>query len=228
MAPPLPPLPPVDRPVWRQRLDVALVRTGLGARSVAAIVAVVAVVAVVVTVVVLAPHPVTPSAAAPAPAPAAPVHEPDPTTTTGAPLVIDVVGAVIHPGLLRLAPGSRVADAIAAAGGVSADADLAQVNQARTLADGEQVRVPRRGEVLPTTVGPRPGAKAPTVPAQPVDLNAATAAELDALPGVGPSTAAAIVEWRTRHGRFRSVEDLLEVPGIGDAKLDRLRPFVRV
>jgi competence protein ComEA len=132
--------------------------------------------------------------------------------------------------------GARVADVLAAAGGPSAEADLDQLNLAAPVADGERVRVPRRGEVAD---GPESlsGAGAGTQPAAAgsearaaslVDINRAGAQELEALPGVGPATAAAIVAWRQAHGRFRSVTDLLEVRGIGPAKFETLRPLVRV
>jgi competence protein ComEA len=225
----LPPLPPADRAWWRRRVDELVDRTGLSARALTACAVVAALLIGGAVVFTARPQAATPAAVASTPAPPVETEEPA-TTTTASALVVDVVGAVVRPGLLRVPPGSRVADAIAAAGGPTPDADLVQVNQARALADGEQVRVPRRGEVLPTTAAPKPGAgkAARTVPAQPLDLNSATADELDALPGVGPATASAIVEWRTKNRRFRSVEDLLEVPGIGEAKLERLRPYVRV
>lgn len=143
-------------------------------------------------------------------------------------VVVDAAGAVVRPGLYRLGPGVRVADVLAAAGGPAPDADLDQVNLAAPVADGDRVYVPRKGEFLPGAglggAGPGPlGA-----PAQPVNLNSATAEQLDALPGIGPSTARAIVAWRQQHGRFTKVDDLLKVRGIGPAKLDALRSEVRV
>ena len=163
------------------------------------------------------------------------------STTLPSGLVIDVSGAVRHPGLVHLGAGARVADAVAAAGGVAAGADLERLNLAAAVADGERVFVPRVGEPsIPDAVngdGAPSGAAGPTgggdrasgtVPVAPVDLNSATAAELDALPGVGPATAAAIIRFRTQHGSFGSVDDLLQVPGIGPAKLSALRPHVRV
>jgi len=128
--------------------------------------------------------------------------------------VVDVAGAVGRPGLVRLRAGARVAYALAAAGGPAADAALAGVNQARVLADGERVRVPRVGEPAPAPPPPAAtGAGAPGATADPVDLNRATPADLDALPGVGPATASAIVTWRDENGGFHRVDDLLEVPG---------------
>lgn len=148
------------------------------------------------------------------------------TTSTLAPVVVHVAGAVARPGLVRLPGGARVADALAAAGGPVEGADLERVNLAALLADGSRLYVPYVGRPVPpdeTPVGAG-GAGAPAV----LDLNTATAAELEALPGIGPATAQAIVEHRRRHGRFRSVEELLAVRGIGPAKLAQLRGRVRV
>lgn len=138
-------------------------------------------------------------------------------------LVVHAAGAVLRPGVYRVAAGSRVNDVVTAAGGPAPDADLDQLDLAAKVGDGDRVYVPRRGEAAGT-----PGAGASGVVGAPLDLNRATIEQLDALPGVGPATARAIVDWRTRHGRFRSVQDLLDVPGIGPAKLDRLRPMVTV
>jgi competence protein ComEA len=144
-----------------------------------------------------------------------------------------VAGDVVHPGVYALAAGGRVADAILVAGGAAADADAEQLNLAAHVADGERIYVPKQGEaVAPVdSGGPAPagsGGGMAGVPAGPVDLNTATATELDALPGVGPATSKAILAYRTAHGRFRSVTELLEVPGIGPAKLEAIRPLVKV
>ena len=145
-----------------------------------------------------------------------------PTAAPVAPalLVVDVVGAVRRPGLLRLAKGSRIADAVARAGGATGHADLAQVNLAAPLADGEQVVVPARSGAGPSE------AASGTPPAGPVHLSTATAEELDALPGVGPVTAQKIIDYRTQHGTFSSVDELDAIPGIGPAKIDQLRGLV--
>jgi len=145
---------------------------------------------------------------------------------SGEAIVVHVAGAVASPGLYRLAAGARVDDAIAAAGGAVGDADLDAVNLAAKVQDGDRVYVPRQGEVAspsPAGIGSRS-----STPQLPLDLNAATESQLDQLPGVGPATAAAIVEYRNQHGRFRSVDELGEVRGIGPAKLESLRPKVRV
>jgi competence protein ComEA len=143
-------------------------------------------------------------------------------------VVVYAAGAVVRPGLYRLRGEPRVADVLDAAGGPGPDADLDQVNLAAPVADGERVYVPRKGERPPDVPGSSSGAGPPGASAGPVNLNAATAEQLDALPGIGPSTAQVIIEWRRQHGRFKRVDDLLNVRGIGPAKLDALRSQVRV
>jgi len=135
-------------------------------------------------------------------------------------LVVDVAGAVRRPGLHRLSRGTRIADAVAAAGGATAKADLVLVNLAAPLADGEQIVVPVRGAVGAATAS---GAASPTAP---LDLNAATLEQLDGLPGVGPATAAKIIAFRQAHGPFHSVEELDAVPGIGPARIEQLKGLV--
>ena len=142
-----------------------------------------------------------------------------PSPGAAAELVVHVVGAVHRPGLVRLPGGARVADAVEAAGGATAAARLASVNLARPVVDGEQVVVQRRGR--PAVLGaPAVGAPAAGAgPAAPVDLNTATLDSLDGLPGIGPVLAQRILDWRTAHGRFSSVDELGEVSGIGEATL---------
>src|SRR4051794_16835543 len=134
----------------------------------------------------------------------------------------DGVGEVRRPGLYRLADGSRIADAVTRAGGATRKAELAQVNLAAPLADGEQVVVPARGAAAPAAAG---GGDA-GAPAAPIQLSTATIEQLDALPGVGPATAQKILDYRTKHGAFSSVDELDAVPGIGPKRLEQLRDLV--
>jgi competence protein ComEA len=134
---------------------------------------------------------------------------------------VDVVGAVRRPGLYRLGTGARVADALARAGGPTRKADLELINLAALVADGEQIAVPRRGAAVSAAAGG--GAAAASGP---VHLNSATLEQLDELPGVGPVTAQKIVDYRTQHGGFDSVDELDAVAGIGPARLADLRPLV--
>ena len=148
--------------------------------------------------------------------------------TAATELVVHVVGQVRRPGLVRLRPGARVADAITAAGGARTGADLTALNLARPVVDGEQVHVPKPGEVLSSPLGPPTTPSASAGTASVVDLNTADAAALDTLPGVGPVLAQRIIDWRSEHGRFSSVDELGEVSGIGDKLMSQLRPRVRV
>ena len=148
---------------------------------------------------------------------------------TEPPWVVHVDGAVLHPGVYTLPPGARVADAIAVAGGLAADADTKALNLAAPLQDGARVWVPRRGEMPPPSpTRPAPEVNSPNRPGTRLNLNTATPAELEALPGIGPALAKRIVEYREAHGPFATVDDLLAVSGIGPAKLAQLRPYVTV
>jgi competence protein ComEA len=139
--------------------------------------------------------------------------------------LVHVAGAVRHPGVYRLGAGKRVQDAVARAGGATAKGDPNAINLAAKVADGQQVLVPRRGAAGGAAgVGATPGAPG----SAPVNLNSATAEQLDTLDGVGPATATKILEWRQAHGGFRSVEDLAQVPGIGPKKLAALKPKVQL
>jgi competence protein ComEA len=151
------------------------------------------------------------------------------SSTEPALLVVHVAGAVVSPGLHELPAGSRVADAIAAAGGLSPVADEARINLAAPVTDGQRVYVLAVGEQEPAVaVGGGTGDATAGSPSGPVNLNTADAEELDALPGIGPATAAAIIEHRGKVGAFTSVDQLLDVPGIGEAKLEALRDLVTV
>jgi competence protein ComEA len=159
------------------------------------------------------------SAGAPSVQPVAPlVPEAAAATET---LVVHVAGAVRRPGLYELKEGSRVSDAVARAGGATAKADTAAVNLAAPLADGIQVLIPSR---VAGAAGAGAGGAGGVAPR--VSLSSATIADLDALPGIGPVTAQKIVDYRTQHGGFGSVDDLDAIPGIGPARIEQLRDLV--
>ena len=143
-------------------------------------------------------------------------------------VVVHVAGAVASPGVYELAVDSRVHDAVAAAGGAAAGADLEGLNLAARLVDGGRVYVPVIGEIDPAAVPTGVPGEGVDVATGPLDLNRATADQFEQLPGVGPATAAAIVDDRDRNGPFASVDDLDRVPGIGPAKLAALRQLVSV
>jgi competence protein ComEA len=138
-------------------------------------------------------------------------------------LVIDVAGAVRHPGLYRLRSGSRIDDAIAAAGGATAKAQVGAVNLAAPVADGEQVVVPGRGAAGVVSASPPTAGSSPSAP---LDLNSATLEQLENLPGVGPVTAQKILDYRQQHGAFHAVAELEGVPGIGPAHMAQLKGLV--
>ena len=143
----------------------------------------------------------------------------------GGALVVHVAGAVRRPGVYRLRAGARVADAVERAGGARRRADLGAVNLAAELQDGRQVLVPVRP---PGGGAATAAAAAGTTPGVPLDLNTATVEQLDELDGIGPATAQQIVGYREEHGGFGSVEELDQVPGIGETRLAALRDKVRV
>lgn len=171
--------------------------------------------------IVMLPEPVTVSAGV------------DDTTAASALVIVHVRGRVVRPGVLTLPAGSRVVDAIEAAGGMKPGASTGDLNLARVLVDGEQVAVGLRRSAAspPTELGGSGGSGAGGAPqsdGQPVNINTASAVELEALPGIGPVLAARIVQWRVDNGPFTDVEILGEVSGIGDALMAQLRPLVRV
>ena len=151
-------------------------------------------------------------------------------------IMVDVVGAVARPGLHELPAASRVADAVAAAGGLTAEADRMRLNLAEPLSDGSRLWVPAVGEaagpeVVAITAGPGDGGRAGVGDggsAASLNVNTAGAAALEELPGIGPALAAAIVDHRQRHGPFATVDELIEVSGIGSVKLEQIRPLATV
>jgi competence protein ComEA len=166
-------------------------------------------------------HRVGPAAQAPVPAPAA-SHTVS-VAAGGTSAVVDVAGAVRRPGVYTLVAGARVLDAVRRAGGARHGAQLAAINLAARVVDGQQIVVP--GRVAAAAAGaPAPDGSAPSTP---ISLGSATLEQLDTLDGVGPATAQKIVAYRTQHGGFRSIDDLANVPGIGPKKLAAIRPHVQ-
>lgn len=224
---------------------IAAVRADPGRAGVLAL-AGIGVIAVLVTVFVLVRGD-TPAVAAAKLPPVQMVSSASPTAdAAGGPVVVSVVGLVHKPGLVTLAAGARIADALTAAGGPLDGADLVGLNMARRIADGEQIVVgieapPGQPAAMGSSVSPGTAPNAPrstdgstpagdgsTPPGEKVDLNTATVEQLDTLPGIGPVTAAAIVAWRDANGRFASVDQLGDVDGIGPARLEKLRDLVHV
>jgi competence protein ComEA len=225
---------------------LAKVRADPG-RAGAIALAAIAAVAVLVSVFTLVRHHPAPVMSAKLP-PVETVSSRAPTAGPSAgpapPVVVSVVGLVHTPGLVTLAPGARIDDALKAAGGPLDGADTIGLNMARQVNDGEQIVVgiaPAKGQpaALGSSVSAGAAVATPVVPSKPapstttrrgevLDLNTATVQQLDGLPGIGPVTAAAIVAWRDANGRFSSVDQLAEVDGIGPARLEKLRPLVRV
>jgi competence protein ComEA len=227
---PIEPFRPLPDPSWRERVEAFTDRVrSLHRHAQLALAVGASIVALVVAIVVLRPAAADPApeqnlpraSASSAPAAASAASASPPV------VVVQAAGAVQQPGLYRLATGSRVDDLVHAAGGLASDADPDRVNLAALLTDGEKVYIPRVGEAVPVDPGGG-GGTASSGGSQPIDLNTASIAELDTLPGVGPATAQAIIDYRTEHGRFQSVDDLLNVRGIGTTKLEELRPLVRV
>ena len=238
---------PEPPPSFRSRLDSLLARVPISPARLVVLVAG-AILALVVALWLLRPPPPAVETTLPRATPAA-VHGAAatslPVTTVRRSVVVDAAGSVARPGLYRLPPGARVNDLIRAAGGLRPGADPDRLNLAAPLADGQRLYVPKVGRVDRSATARsdrrqrwrhRPDGD-DRVHATgwrrrelrvPIDLNTATADQLDTLPGVGPSTAAAILDYRTQHGPFRSVDELLDVRGIGDAKLAALRAKVRV
>ncbi|HEY2814128.1 MAG TPA: helix-hairpin-helix domain-containing protein [Acidimicrobiales bacterium] len=224
--------PPPD-PTWRERIQSLIHQAGVEL-SVARVALAVAAVAVAIVAAVVVLHPLSSTArpedslplASAAPSSASSSAVTSAPSTTAPQLIVQAAGAVVHPGVYTIASTARVNDLMTAAGGFAPDADPDQVELAATLTDGERVYVPRVGE----TVSPPGGASGSSSAASqgPIDLNRASESDLEALPGIGPALAQAIVDYRTQHGAFTSIDDLTNVRGIGPAKLEQLRPLVKV
>jgi competence protein ComEA len=223
---PIEPFRPLPDPTWRERVERLTdhVRSlGRGSRIVVALGATAGV--LVVAALLLRPAGANLSPEASLPRATGSSASASASPASAAVVVVQAAGAVMQPGLYRLPPGSRVDDLVQAAGGLASDADPDRVNLAALLSDGEKVYIPRVGEALPADAS---AGGASSAAASPIDLNTASIAQLDTLPGVGPATAQAIIDYRSQHGRFRSVDELLKVRGIGQAKLDQIRALVRV
>ena len=215
---------PVPPPLgWRARLESVLNRRPLRPAHVIALGAFALGLAVVVVWLLRTPPPsesLIPQVSAPAAAQPSEAAADDTTS-----LIVQAAGSVVSPGVYRLPANARVIDVIDAAGGLAPGADADRLALAARVSDGERVYVPRVGEALPA---PPVGASSGSSESGPLDLNTASESDLDALPGVGPATAKAIVAYRSSHGPFTSVDQLLEVRGIGPAKLDQLGDLVTV
>ncbi len=234
---PLPPVLDVDGPLrrplpprtWRERIEGLADATGTSPGRIV-MGATLAGSAVVAALVLLRPPPDPPEVSLPFASTTVPASAASTTASVTEPLVVHVAGAVASPGIHELPGGARVVDAISAAGGLAPTADASRINLASPVADGERVYVLAVGEASapPAAGSGAPGAGDGSAAGGPVNLNTADATALDGLPGVGPATAAAILEHRGKVGAFTSVEQLLDVPGIGEAKLEALRDLVTV
>ena len=152
-------------------------------------------------------------------------------TFTPSPLRVYVTGAVLHPDVYRLPPGSIVKDAIEAAGGAAGDADLNRINLAQELRDQQQIYVPRLGETdapPPVTGGTSGASPKSNAPVGKININTATLEELDTLPGIGPVIAQRIIDYRTANGSFSRIEEITLVPGIGDATYEKIKDRITV
>ena len=204
---------------WRERLEELA-----GARRDTALAAAIALVGIAVGLVLWA-RGTPPQVAPPAESPPVATAARGPASRPARRVVIHVAGAVRRPGLYEIDPQARIADAIDLARGPLPRADLNALNLAAPVTDGQQIYVPERGETIPAAATPASTSPAGT-PAMVVDVNTADQVTLETIPGVGPVTALAIIEYRESNGPFESVAQLLEVSGIGPATLEAIRPYV--
>ena len=147
---------------------------------------------------------------------------------TEQPIIVQIAGAVPRPGVYALAKGSRVQDAISAAGGFLAEADKTGINLARALDDGEQLEIPYAEGSSPVLGTPLPASTESTSSTELIDINTASLAELDSLPGIGPTTAQKIIDYREQNGPFLTKEDIINVSGIGPGTYERLKDLITV
>jgi competence protein ComEA len=171
---------------------------------------------------------VAPSAASPALEISQHSRKGHPFASAGGASVVYVVGAVEHPGLYRLQPGARINDAVEHAGGLRSDADPAAVNLAERVSDGEEIHVLRMGENAPATARRTRRKAASPPPLQPIDLNAADENALASIPGIGPTLALRIVAYRRLNGRFESVDELADVAGMTQRRIDAMADYVTI
>ena len=228
---PAPPaLPPPTEPDWRERLAGLAADFDLTPRRAAVALGVVLALGALAWWLLRPPPQPPPELTLPVATTGAAAAAP----TTAGNLVVHAAGAVATPGVYTLPTGSRIGDLVEAAGGLAQDADADRLNLAGPLSDGARVYVPRIGQAdVPVAVGETPAvpgeAGEGTAPGgQLVDVNTADATQLETLPGIGPAIAEAIIEHRQQHGPFATVEDLLDVSGIGDARLADIRDLVTV
>ena len=147
---------------------------------------------------------------------------------TEKPIVVHITGAVPRPGVYALAQGSRVQDAISAAGGFLAEAEKTGINLARALEDGEQLDIPYKEGASPVILEAPAATEAPVVSTELININFASQAELESLPGIGPTTAQKIIQYREQNGSFLTTEDIINVPGIGPGTYERIKDLITV
>jgi competence protein ComEA len=207
-------------PAARRLTSHVRLRLGVGAGVVALLAAIT--IAVVMT---MARGAGTTSVIQPVDGSSAPGRSSAPANVSSSTIFVHVLGAVRNPGLFELAHEARAVDAIGAAGGFTETADTASINLARFVSDGEQLHVPQRGEVPASPNLSVPGAASQNAK---VNINSASSAELEELPRIGPAMAKRIIDWREQNGRFTSIEDLMNVTGIGDKTFEALKDLVTV